>query len=142
MATDKPTSRSAQAQKTISVLADWFPQCIVLYQWRRKPLKIGIFADLSAATIGAITPDELTAAIRFYCHNGGYLAACIEGAARVDLHGNAVGYVTEAQATRAANILARRQRRKAVAAPPPHPPKRLLLTDLRAAARARREAVS
>jgi hypothetical protein len=62
-------------------LAERWPRAFAVYQYRRRPLKIGIDNDIAAAA-GAITTDELKAALRFYCGNIGYLLACREGAER------------------------------------------------------------
>jgi sRNA-binding protein len=142
----KLSSPTSQGRETISVLADWFPQCFVLYQQRRKPLKIGIFDDLLAATSGAIAPKELQAALRRYCRSAGYLAACREGTARIDLNGNVVGAVTKSEAEYAARIIARRRStakptaKPVITAPSTTPRKLSSLADLRAAARARKAA--
>ena len=136
----------------IELLAERWPHTFAIYQCRRRPLKIGIDNDIAAAA-GAIATDELKAALRFYCGNIGYLLACREGAERIDLNGDVAGTVTAAEAAHAAGIIARRQnksapKRDAVAAakpivppavPPPTTPLRLSLSDLREAARRRRE---
>jgi ProP effector len=147
--------RTAQATTIIGVLADLYPKTFTLYMWRRAPLKIGVFHDLLSATAGAITPNELHAALHRYCTSTGYLAAMREGAGRLDLNGNIVGTVTAEEAAHAALALtacrereaSRRCARAAASQPPPSPKKltgvnRLSLADLRAAARARREAAS
>jgi sRNA-binding protein len=73
-----------------------------LYQFRRRPLKIGINQDIVAALDGAITAEELKLGLSRYCSNIGYPRACREGTPRIDLNGNAVGAVTAEQAARAA----------------------------------------
>jgi ProP effector len=158
---------SPQPHDLIAVLADLWPQAFALYQWRRRPLKIGIDKDIAAAAAGAITATELKIALRSYCSNIAYLSTCKEGADRVDLDGAPAGHVTAEQAARAAQFLtykrskpARRdhvrdqqplesQENSNEAAPDNlgaaaiqltnAPPRRLSIADLRAAAAARRQ---
>jgi ProP effector len=96
------------ATDTITVLADLYPRCFSNYERRRKPLKIGIHTDLA----GILTPHECATALRFYCGNPGYLWACKEGAARIDLNGTAVGYVAAEEAKCARERLAQQKARK------------------------------
>jgi ProP effector len=154
------------AAATIGVLADLYPNCIHVTEIHRTPLKVGIFNDILAATKGAVTSGELHDALRRYCASYGYLKACREGAARVDLNGAPIGVVTAAEAAHAANKIEKGKRVSAnctgqadklatdcnrAADQQPKPvtptleqtnkaPRRLSLADLRAAARARREA--
>jgi ProP effector len=115
-----------------------------VYERRRKPLKLKIHLDLQAALDGAITPDELHRALRFYCGNEGYLRGLLKGARRVDLAGNPVGTVTADEEDNAKQKLAameaKRTRRKQAMAQQKAAPKRLSLGDLKAAARARASA--
>ena len=99
------------AVNTIVTLAEKFSATFAVYEGRRKPLKIGIFADLLIAT--AIDPAELKEALRLYCSNAGYLRACsAPGAVRVDLNGGAAGQVTDELAERAAARLAKQKERQ------------------------------
>jgi ProP effector len=147
------TSKTQAALNTIGVLAEWYPLAFVVYEQRRKPLKLGIDHDLAIATAGAITLKELKTALQFYVGNVGYLKACIAGATRIDLQGGAAGTVSPDEAKHARQRLKERwakERRKAKAKtqrpiiPAPSqssaaPTKRASLADLRAAARARRD---
>jgi ProP effector len=146
MRRDKQLSQIAQATTIMRVLAERWPACFALYEQRRQPPKIGIHRDILAAAAGAITVDEVRIALRRYRGSGGYLLALREGAARIDLDGNAVGVVTADQVVQARKVLiARRSRRaKPVASQQTNNtvPRRLSLADLRAAARARREGAS
>jgi ProP effector len=74
---------------TIVALAEAFPSCFAMFQKRRKPLKLGIHNDVIGALAGTITAKELSVAMRVYCGNRFYLKACIEGAPRIDLNGEA-----------------------------------------------------
>jgi hypothetical protein len=128
---------------------------LAIYGARRRPLKIGIHADIAAALDGAITPSELGVALRFYTDNEGYLRA-LRGVPRIGLDGEPAGVVTESEAQHAKALLIARRQKKPAAVTGPHaavppaqqPPtvKRLTLTDLKAAARqafsARRRAMS
>lgn len=141
---------------TLELLAEKWPACFHLFEKHRLPLKIGIDQDIAAATPDTFTPDELTAALRFYCGNLHYLRACREGVARVGLDGEPAGTVTAADAAYAARIIARRRRKsndvriksaesadKVRTAPTaPAPPKRISLADLRQAAARRKAAAS
>jgi ProP effector len=75
----------------LELLAERWPQCFVIFQARRRPLKLRIDQDIAAAAPGAFTPAELEIGLRFYTGNIAYLRACREGAARIDLDGNVVG---------------------------------------------------
>ena len=88
-------------QNTITVLADLFPACFFVYERRRRPLKIGICEEVIAALAGAATPQEIARALRMYCGHVGYLAACTEGAPRIDLNGEAAGTVSATDAKNA-----------------------------------------
>jgi ProP effector len=90
--------------------------------------------------------------LRIYVGAPGYLLACTEGAARIDLEGREAGTVTAAEAVHAREMLVRRAANKArrgtranQAAPAPivtPAVKRDGLAALRAAARARKAAMT
>jgi len=144
MSANKPNP----AHDTIVALADLFPQCFAVFQGSRKPLKIGIHADVVNALAGAITAKEASLALAIYCGNHGYLKACTKvGTPRIDLHGNTVGSVSAEEAGNAKQRLAQQRAKQAKrqrATKPTKPalspsaPRRLGLADLRAAAQARR----
>ena len=132
-----------RATITTVLLAERFPKCFAIYDARRQPLKIRIRDDLIAALDGAITPQELLSALRFYTGNLGYLRNLRVGASRVDLNGEACGGVSESEAQHAKTLLLTRRAKKAAAAPaaPPSPtPRRDGLRDLKAAAQRRKQA--
>jgi sRNA-binding protein len=140
---------NAAAIDTLLQFRQRFPQTFArLNDRRRRPLKIGIRDDITAA-IPDLAPIEIGRALRLYCSDLRYHRACIDGADRIDLDGNVAGAVTTAQAENAkatiAGIeakLAQRRRRSATSAPAAPPaPKRLSLADLRAAAAARKPAM-
>jgi ProP effector len=98
---------------------------------------------------GAITPSELSAALRSYTGNRLYQLSLRAGAPRIDLDGNMAGSVTAEQAAAAWAWLrhyeAKAARRKAEIAQAKAveaealKPKRLGLADLKAAAIARKQ---
>jgi ProP effector len=88
------TAERVEITAVIVLLAEQFPRTFFIYERRRKPLKLRIDLDLQAALDGAIMPDELHRALRFYCGNEGYLRGTLRGAWRVDLAGNPAGAVT------------------------------------------------
>ena len=139
MATDYKTALAA-----IEVLAEQYPQCFVVFEQRRRPLKLGIREDLITALAGAATAQELGFALKIYTSNSGYLRACKEGAERVGLDGKVSGHVTADEAKDAATRLAQRCAKQARRQATPikteigTKPKRISLADLRAAAQARR----
>jgi len=138
--------RIAQATAAIELLAEAFPKCFAVYEQRRQPLKVGIYADLVALLDGAVAPAELSTGLRWYCGAAGYLRAIAAGHPRIDLDGTAVGVVTPEQAAAAKQMLLLRAQRAAARAakpspPPPAPaPQRLSLVGLKAAAESRRKA--
>jgi ProP effector len=129
----------------ITILAEWFPQAFVVYEARRRPLKVGIHHDILARTGGAIEPRELSRALSLYTANTSYLQRSTRpGAIRIDLDGQPAGEVTREQA---AHIRGRLLARNGVKQPVPgpdidrvEPAKRSSLADLRAAALQRRSA--
>jgi ProP effector len=149
---------------TLWLLVEKFPKAFFMLEARRKPLKIGIYSDIADKVAGAITPEELSAALRSYTRNApGYLRAMAQpGAMRIDLEGNEIEAVTADQAASAARAVAsywaRRAERKAAAraaaapistgpvhsspAPMSERPRRLSLADLRQSALERRKATA
>jgi sRNA-binding protein len=57
------SSKPNPAHDTIVALAELFPQCFVVFQGHRRPLKIGIHADVVNALAGAITAKEASLAL-------------------------------------------------------------------------------
>jgi ProP effector len=94
----------------IAMLVEQFPRAFFAYQLRRRPLKIGVFHDLTAALGDSIDRRMLRTALHYYVQNIGYLIAQKAGADRIDLDGNPSGTVTADEAENA------RQRLAAIAA--------------------------
>src|SRR5262249_2542147 len=125
-----------------ALLCERFPKCFVLYEARRRPLKIGTDKDILAALDGAVTPDELSKALCLYVINKTYRARLKAGATRIDLDGIPAGIVHTHQTIPDAH---RNQNPLKSAHPPPSPTppsappaKRSSLADLRAAAQRRK----
>lgn len=140
-----------QIDETIAVLCREFPKCFVMFERRRRPLKLGIHLDIIAALGERIDRRLLRQALRFYTSNIHYRASQKPGVPRIDLYGDACGAVSEADAQSAARDVAARKTRKrpraepeitpAPPAPPPAP-KRDGLAALREAAKRRRQEVA
>jgi sRNA-binding protein len=103
----------AAVQAAIALLAEAFPKTFFMYERRRRPLKIGIHLDILAVMDGAITPEELSNALRIYVHNNYYLDVCRRGAVRIDLNGEPAGEISAQDAACAAGRLTARQLRQA-----------------------------
>jgi sRNA-binding protein len=92
--------------EVISHLAEAYPNCFAVYCHRRRPLKIGILADLVMLVPFA---EDLRAAIRYYTGNEVYLRACDENAPRISLEGHETGRVSAAEAAYAQRALAKQK---------------------------------
>jgi ProP effector len=93
---------------TIQLLARTFPAAFFVLEQRRRPLKIGIRADLVARLEGVVSEVELSTALRVYTSNLAYLRSCHQDTARLDLDGQPSGTVSAERAARAAKLVARR----------------------------------
>ena len=138
----------AKAMQTIELLADLFPQCFFVYERRRLPLRVGIFQDLlEYRPAFAGLEADLKSALRRYTASLGYQRNLRTEAVRIGLNGEPAGTVTADQAQwaekKVAAIYARRAGalQKAAQKPAPIEPAQPL-GDLRAAAQARKAAVS
>jgi ProP effector len=150
-----------------AMLAARFPQTFVADSSRpHRPLKLGIDRDLVA--LGVLDEASATRTLRHYCSRLMYRRSLVAGAVRVDLDGQAAGEVATAHAAHAQRIVTRMEASRAaeasdgrctsektaakavwtpempVAAQTRQEPSkdRLGLSELKAAARARRVAVS
>ena len=99
-------ARDQLVNEALAQLCAKFPKSFFLYQYRRRPLKIGIHLDIEAALGDAIERPLLRRALRFYFVNFGYQGSLRTGAARLDLDGNACGAVTEQEAAWAKRSIA------------------------------------
>jgi sRNA-binding protein len=76
-----------RAAAVIERFATLWPQCFAVYERRRRPLKIGIAADIldivqPAIAKGLISADDVKLALKFYTGNEGYRRACARAGAR------------------------------------------------------------
>lgn len=97
-----------RAHETRAKLAARFPKCFADFMHPKRPLKIGIYNDLLAKAPD-LGPWSLQLAIRDYVNGKTYLAACVEGAPRIDLNGDEAGFVSNHAAAHARTLLARRR---------------------------------
>ena len=94
-------------KEIIAYLAEKFPLCFSL-EGEAKPLKIGLFQDLSEALKDdeRVSKTQLRHALRQYTSNWRYLHGCKVGAVRVDLQDNPAGELEQEHADHAAQQLA------------------------------------
>jgi ProP effector len=141
-----PSARSVTVQAVLALLVECFPRCFAVYENRRRPLKLGIHNDILTVMDGAITPQELSQALRCYVSNDGYLRACRQGALRIDLNGQPAGEVLAAEAANSTAVLAarrlRRTAQKVVSMKSETNPKRLGLDELKVLGRARKQQIA
>jgi sRNA-binding protein len=108
--------RKAAVLATVSLLAERFPSTFFTVEGRRRPLKIGIAADI-CEVMPEINKEHLQWALARYCMSPGYLRSLTTGAVRVDLAAAAAGDVTEEAATKAlatmAQVVSARRKRAA-----------------------------
>src|SRR5262245_23961760 len=88
------SKKRARTKAVITALAARFPECFAVPDPRRRPLKVGIHADILAALSGTIRRTELIRALAMHCSSDGYLERVLTGACRVDLEGKPAGVVT------------------------------------------------
>ena len=88
----------------IRTLAERWPNTFFPKAKKRKPLKVGILEDLTAAAPD-INRKMLRLALRMYTITDAYLFACSKGHKRIDLNGNEVEEISEKDKARASEIL-------------------------------------
>src|SRR5262249_10704278 len=129
---------SGTADSTLYLLRERFPKGWVRHAQHGQPLKIGVHKDLAVVLAGVVSKGGIGRALTAYTNDVAYREALKPGAVRIDLNGEPAGVVTPRQ------IPPPRSKPKAKhashsPAPPAPAPKRLSLTDLKAAAVARRK---
>ena len=132
------------ASAAMALLAERFPHCFD--ERNRRPLKIGINADLIVTMTGIMTARDVANALRFYTGSVLYQRALTAGAGRLDLDGNLAGTVTPEEEAAALAKQRAWVARKAVGAANTAKakqqvvagPKRLTLADLKQAAKERK----
>lgn len=114
MSKSKATKPEIAQVRTALSLA--FPDCFAAKGGKKKPLKIGIRADVmteARAAFPALSRRLIDACLRDYCGGQNYLKCTVKGATRVDLHGNFAGFVTNDEAKHALEMLDRAAKAKA-----------------------------
>ena len=103
----KVAQRKTDINKVIAFLAERFPQSFTA-KGSVKPLKIGIFADISAAITDEdpVSKTQIRQALRRYTNSWRYLDAVTKGGQRIDLQGNDFEEVTQEHIDHASTQLA------------------------------------
>jgi sRNA-binding protein len=96
----------------LAQLAELYPNC---FRQPRQPLKIGIHNDVIARH-PELRPSLIASALKTYTRSLGYLEMLKAGSARIDLEGNLVGTVTDADEEDAKRKIAKAARRAAAKA--------------------------
>jgi len=99
-------TKKTSTKEIISYLAEKFPKCFSI-EGPAKPLKVGIFQDLAEKLEGdeTVSKTRLRQALRHYTSSWRYLKSVKLGSSRVDVDGNAVAEIDEAQAEYASKTL-------------------------------------
>ncbi len=94
----------------ISRLQRQYPKAFPKRPDPKVPLKLGIHNDLYAQseTLG-LTQEEIKEAIQTWCQGSRYWSCLVLDAPRIDLSGEVVGVVTEAEAKRAKQLASRQR---------------------------------
>ncbi|MCK9609222.1 MAG: ProQ/FinO family protein [Methylomonas sp.] len=86
--------------KHIGLLQKYFPLAFPKKPAAKMPLKIGIHKDLVAhAEQLELSAIEIRAALKKWCQGKRYNECMVAGAARVNLHGHAAGFVSKEEAS-------------------------------------------
>jgi len=104
--TKSPAARhDLTVEAVILLLQERWPHCFSIRERNRRPLKVGIFADILKELDGAVTRVELAKAIGCYVGNRAYLKKIKIGADRVGLDGTPAGKVAESEELHARTML-------------------------------------
>lgn len=101
-----PAKRRMFATLGRQVLAERFPLCFAPQGAPKRPLKVGIYADIRAA-VPDLSSRKLVCALRDYTAGPLYLRGLVAGATRVGLDGEPAGEVTAEEEAKARAALAR-----------------------------------
>jgi ProP effector len=96
----------------IAQLAELYPSC---FRQPHQPLKIGVHNDIIARH-PELRPSLIASALKTYTRSLGYLETLKAGSARIDLEGNPVGTVTDADEEDAKRKIVKEARRAAAEA--------------------------
>jgi sRNA-binding protein len=142
-------SKRAKVREIIQLLCARFPEVFSASK-QRRPLKIGIHADVVPALGGEVRERELKSALRAYTSSASYLRSVVGGASRFGIDGHPAGTVTAEEQAHAkakrtelvkhaypAKMQAGDQTAEARKAPVAPAAKKLSLADLREAGRRR-----
>jgi ProP effector len=98
-----------RAAATRNLLTETFPLAFMPKGTEKRPLKVGIYADVRAA-LPELSGKDVRIALADYTEGPTYLRNVIAGAVRVGLNGEPAGAVTEEQAAHAAGRMKRFER--------------------------------
>ncbi len=90
------TKINQNAEPTLALLRELFPQTFFSDEKEIKPLKVGIHKDLFDALEGKITRMSIRGALALYTQSPAYKPCIQPGAERIDLEGKACGTIEEA----------------------------------------------
>ena len=125
--------------QVLDLLYTRFPRTFVRNPAERQPLKRGIDRDLVARLDDIVSRNAFKRVLGVYTSCSEYRAKLIEGAARIDLDGNAAGAVTASEAEHALELEPVKIKPTSSTPPAPPPkPKRASLEDLRLAGQQRK----
>src|ERR1700722_11139671 len=100
--TKRKSPAAGGAENVIALFAQRWPRAFAVRESQRRPLKVGIQADLLAALDGVVTAAELGDALGSYTGNSNSLRKLFRaGTVRLDLNGAPAGEVTPEEAIQA-----------------------------------------
>jgi ProP effector len=99
------TAKRTDITEVIDALVERFPRAFFADPSQTKPLAVGVKEKI-LQQMSTLAPKTVADALRRYAGSPDYLKATIEGAARMDLDGQAAGVVTKGQAEHAQRRLA------------------------------------
>jgi ProP effector len=99
-------TKRTNSKEIIAYLAEKFPACFSI-EGPAKPLKVGIFQDIAEKLQDdeVVSKTRLRQALRHYTSSWRYLKAIKKGSHRIDIDGNQVAEIDDAQAEYAAKTL-------------------------------------
>lgn len=89
------TKINQNAEPTLALLRELFPQTFFIDEKAIKPLKVGIHKDLFDALEGKITRMSIRGALALYTQSPAYKPCIQPGAERIDLEGKVCGVIEE-----------------------------------------------
>jgi ProP effector len=100
------SDKVSRGERVVAAFAERWPLCFS-HERPFVPLKVGIHADIIAA--GGFDEADVRRGLAWYVHRSRYISAVIKGGDRIDLDGNVVGRITEAEREDAAERMAARK---------------------------------